>query len=299
MSWDIRASALLKIIQAKIPMYQLWEIFTLINIISMAIIAIIGACMGSFINVIIFRLPVMMWQQCKTEAQHILHLPDTSAPIKENLWRTSSCIHCQHKIAWQYNIPIISFIQLKGKCKYCKKAFSTQYFLVEILSMALCFAVFLSWGINLGALGLYILGLGLMVLSVIDIRHYLLPDIIVIPLLWLGLLLNTIDTYVALNNALWGAVLGYLFLWMTSMLFKYIRHQDGLGQGDCKLLSAIGAWFGAIAIVPITFIASLVALLLFLWCKTQKIPFGAAISMATICVIILVEKLLMHGVRLN
>lgn len=264
-------------------MDQFLEIFTSINIVSMAIVGIIGACLGSFINVIIVRLPVMLWQQCKTEAQHILNLPDTSAAVKENLWRASACMHCQHKIPWQYNIPIISFIQLKGKCKYCKQSFSAQYFIVEILFMVLCFAVFSSWGINLGTLGLCALGFGLMILSAIDVRHYLLPDSIVMPLLWLGLLLNTTDTYVAINSALWGAVVGYLFLCTTSMLFKYIRRQEGLGYGDCKLLSAIGAWLGTTAIVPIIFMASLFALFLFLCCKTQKIPFGAAISMATVC----------------
>lgn len=205
---------------------------------------IVGLLVGSFLNVVIHRLPKMMergWlQQCAE-----LRGEAVDEPAKYNLiFPHSACPHCNHRIrAWE-NIPILSYVLLRGKCKGCGARISPRYPIIEAVSGALsCYAA-VHFGFGWAAVGAIVLIWALLALTAIDIDTQLLPDDITLPLLWLGLLFNAAHTYTSLNSAVMGAVFGYLSLWSVYWLFKLIRGKEGMGYGDFKLLAALGAWLG-------------------------------------------------------
>lgn len=223
-------------------------IFTLVALI-------VGLCIGSFLNVVIHRLPLMMehdWQQQCAE----LHgqPPADAAPL--TLARPASrCPHCGHRITALDNIPLLSWLLLKGKCRGCQAPISIRYPAVELLTGVLSAGLAWHYGFGMAALGALLFLWAMIALTFIDADTQLLPDAITLPLLWLGLLFNLGGTYVPLDQAVLGAVAGYISLWSVYWLFKLATGKEGMGFGDFKLLAAIGAWAGWQAL-PVTILLS-------------------------------------------
>nr|WP_314484717.1 A24 family peptidase [uncultured Pseudomonas sp.] len=217
--------------------------------------ALLGLLAGSFINVVAHRLPIMLTRQWRRMAQEVLELPMTSPPRYNLWWPGSRCPHCNHGIrAWQ-NIPVLSYLALRGRCRGCRGRISVRYPLVEVASTLLAVAVAWHFGPSVQALFALLLTWCLLALSLIDADHQLLPDALVLPTLWLGLIVNTGNLFATLNDALWGAVLGYLSLWGIYWVFKLLTSKDGLGYGDFKLMALIGAW-GGWQVLPLTLLLS-------------------------------------------
>ena len=199
---------------------------------------------GSFLNVVIHRLPKMMelgWQQ---QCAELRGEEPAAAPTYNLIVPRSACPHCNHVIgAWE-NIPIVSYLLLRGKCKGCGAAISPRYPIIEAISGLLC--GFAAWHFGFGwtAAGALLLIWALLALTAIDFDTQLLPDDITLPLLWAGLLFNLSGTFTDLHSAVLGAVFGYLALWCVYWLFKLATGKEGMGYGDFKLLAALGAWMG-------------------------------------------------------
>lgn len=201
---------------------------------------ILGLVIGSFLNVIIYRLPKMLeiaWKKnCDLEKQPESKFNLASPP--------SMCPYCNHRISATENIPLLSYLWLKGKCRHCKTSISFRYPLVELLSgLSTALSVW-HFGCSFTAVAASIFILALITLTTIDLNTHLLPDIITLPLLWLGLLFNLNESFADLHSAVVGAMLGYLLPWSIYWLFKLVTKKEGMGYGDFKLLAAIGAWFG-------------------------------------------------------
>ena len=218
---------------------------------------LLGLIIGSFLNVVIHRLPRMMERDWRMQAREILEpeAEHTAEPTYNLVLPHSHCPHCQTEIkAWQ-NVPVVSYVFLRGRCAQCKTRISPRYPLVELLTAALSMVVAWQLGFGWAAAGLIILTWGLIALSLIDADTQLLPDVIVLPLLWLGLIVNSFGVYTDLNTALWGAVFGYLSLWSVYWLFKLVTGKEGMGYGDFKLLAMLGAW-GGWQVLPLTILLS-------------------------------------------
>ncbi|WP_298443204.1 A24 family peptidase [uncultured Ferrimonas sp.] len=215
---------------------------------------------GSFLNVVIHRLPIMMERQWLQECAEGLEVsvPKDPWPTKYNLLVPgSNCPKCQTAIpAWR-NIPILSYVLQAGKCHHCSAPISIRYPLIELTTALLCLAI----AIKLGPVDLFwptwLLAFALIALAAIDFDKMLLPDAITLPLLWLGLLINIDAGFVALTDAVYGAVFGYLSLWSIFQGFKLLTGKEGMGYGDFKLLALFGAWFGWQALLPIILISSI------------------------------------------
>jgi leader peptidase (prepilin peptidase)/N-methyltransferase len=223
----------------------------------------VGLIVGSFLNVVIYRLPIVLQRQWRQEYADLAGAPieNADASVTYNLvWPGSCCPHCGHPISALENIPVLSFLWLKGKCAACAAPISRRYPLVELLTAALTTAVAWHFGFTLAALAVIFLTWALIALSFIDIDLQLLPDVITLPFLWLGLLLNSLDLlpYNGLASAVIGAVAGYLTLWLVFHIFKLITGKDGMGYGDFKLLALFGAWFGWQALPLVILLSSLV-----------------------------------------
>lgn len=222
-------------------------------------VLVLGLLIGSFLNVVIYRLPKMLERDWKIQAREVLALP--AEPVGETfnlMLPHSRCPHCAHKIrAWE-NLPVISYLFLAGKCSSCEAPISKRYPLVELACGLL--SAYIAWHFGFGwqAAAMLVLSWGLLAMSMIDADHQLLPDALVLPLLWLGLIVNTFGLFTSLHDALWGAVAGYLSLWSVFWLFKLVTGKEGMGFGDFKLFAALGAWFGWQALVPIILMASII-----------------------------------------
>lgn len=248
---------------------------------------LLGLIVGSFLNVLVHRLPIMLDRQWRDEAREVLELPTPPTPRFDLFLPASHCPHCRHRIrAWE-NVPLLSYLALRGRCSSCKAPISARYPLVELASGLL--ALFAAWhfGFSASAAALMVLSWGLLALSLIDIEHQLLPDSLVLPLLWLGLIVNAFELFVPLDEALWGAVFGYLSLWSVYWLFKLVTGKEGMGYGDFKLLAMLGAW-GGWTILPLTLVLSslvgavigLVLLRLRRQQASTPIPFGPYLAIA-------------------
>ena len=249
---------------------------------------ILGLLVGSFLNVVVYRLPKMMIRDWKAQSREMLGLPAEPQPETFNLILPHSrCPHCSHKIrAWE-NIPVVSYLFLGGKCSQCKTPISKRYPLVELACGLL--SAFIAWHFGFGwqAGAMLVLTWGLLSMSLIDADHQLLPDAIVLPLLWLGLIVNAFGLFTSLTDALWGAVAGYLVLWCVFWLFKLITGKEGMGYGDFKLLAMLGAW-GGWQILPLTILLSsivgtvlgLILLRLRNVETSTPIPFGPYLALA-------------------
>ncbi|WP_108126004.1 prepilin peptidase [Saccharospirillum mangrovi] len=240
-----------------------------------------GLIFGSFLNVVIHRLPIMMQRQwARDVAQHEGRELPPSEPF--NLMRPDShCPHCQHRIrAWE-NIPLLSYIVLRGRCSHCQAPISLRYPLLELAAAILALAVAWRFGASLQTLALMGFFWTLLTLTAIDIDHQLLPDVLTLPLLWVGLLLNLNGLFTPLPDAVLGAALGYSSLWSLYWVFKLLTGKDGMGFGDFKLFAAFGAWFGWASLPLIIFLAAIVGAVLGLAAiavmgrqRQLPIPFG-------------------------
>lgn len=230
---------------------------------------ILGLLVGSFINVVVYRLPIMLQRDWREQCCYYLEIENTNPDSNEssakfkvfNLQKPNShCPLCNHKIRPWENVPVLSYLFLRGKCSSCKAKISIRYPSVEFVSGVLSGLVAFHFGATWLTMALMLLTWALIALTLIDFDHQLLPDNITLPLIWLGLLVNTIDLGfgVTLRDAVIGAVAGYLALWIVYWAFKLATGKDGMGYGDFKLLSALGAWMGWQSLLPIVILSSLV-----------------------------------------
>ncbi|SEQ86396.1 leader peptidase (prepilin peptidase) / N-methyltransferase [Azotobacter beijerinckii] len=218
--------------------------------------ALLGLVVGSFLNVVIHRLPKMMLRDWQAQAREVLELPgEAPGEIFNLLLPHSHCPHCGHEIKPWENIPLLGWLALRGRCSACKAPIGARYPLVELACGLLSAHVAWHYGLDWQAGAMLLLGWGLLAMSLIDYDHQLLPDSLVLPLLWLGLILNNFGLFVSLEDALWGAVAGYLSLWSVYWLFKLLTGKEGMGYGDFKLLAMLGAW-GGWQILPLTILLS-------------------------------------------
>jgi leader peptidase (prepilin peptidase)/N-methyltransferase len=218
--------------------------------------AMLGLLVGSFLNVVVYRLPLMMQRDWQAQAREVLELPSVEAPATFNLLLPDShCPQCGHKIRLWENIPLLSWLLLRGRCSACKAPISKRYPLVEIACAALSGFVAWHFGFAWQTAAMLLLSWGLLAMSLIDADHQLLPDALVLPLLWLGLIVNQWGLLATPADALWGTVAGYLSLWSEYWLFKLATGKEGKGYGDFKLLAMLGAW-GGWQILPLTILLS-------------------------------------------
>ncbi|WP_196157058.1 A24 family peptidase [Reinekea sp. G2M2-21] len=228
-----------------------------------ATVFIFSLLVGSFLNVVIYRVPVMMKRSWELEIAEFQEDEKTYKELSQkepfNLIKPdSTCPHCGHKIrAWE-NIPVISWLALRGKCSRCKNKISVRYPIIELSTGLLSAAIAWHFGWGVATFALIVFIWCLISLTMIDFDTQLLPDSIVLPLLWAGLLLNLNTTFTDLNIAIIGAVAGYLSLWSIYWLFKLLTGKEGMGHGDFKLFAAFGAWFGWQALPLIILLSSLV-----------------------------------------
>lgn len=252
-----------------------------------ALAGVLGLLIGSFLNVVIHRLPAMMEQQWDVEcAQHQATKAGkdfTPPPAVLTLCKPRSrCPHCGHAIQWYENIPVVSWLGLRGRCKQCQQRISVRYPLIELATAALFAWCIHRWGFT--PLGWAWCGFSaaLLTLAMIDWDTTYLPDDINLPLLWAGLIASALGwTGIALSTSLWGAVAGYLSLWSVYWAFKLVTGKEGMGYGDFKLFAALGAWFGWQALVPIILMASVIGAVIGILMKLRSalreggyIPFG-------------------------
>lgn len=221
------------------------DLLTLPPIILYPFIAIVGLCIGSFLNVVIYRLPHLLQYQWQQECRMILNLPSTKTEKPLNLiYPRSQCPACHQILRTWHLIPVLGFCLLRGKCAYCDHKIALRYPIVEILTALLSLFIISRYGVNSQAFALLVLTWALIALALIDFDYQLLPDVITLPLLWLGLLLNSFVLFTHAHDAIFGAAIGYSSLWLIAKLFKVIRAKEGMGQGDFKLFAVFGAWLG-------------------------------------------------------
>ena len=264
-------------------------------LLSPPVLALLGLCVGSFLNVVIHRLPVMLERGWKLDGAEMLGITLDDAPAAVTLSTPRSrCPSCGHAIAWHENIPVFSYLRLAGKCSACKAPISPRYPLIEVLTAALFGTV--AW--KFGAQPIALLWCGfvavLVALAGIDWDTTLLPDNLTLPLLWAGLVAAALGWTIPLASALWGAVAGYLSLWTVYWLFKLVTGKEGMGFGDFKLLAALGTWLGANMILPIVLAASIIGAVVGIVMKFKAslregryVPFGPFLAGAGVVVLLL------------
>lgn len=226
--------------------------------ISTLFFAVIGLLVGSFLNVVIYRLPKMMQREsdnyvASESGKELPHADRYNLMVPR-----SRCPHCQHQITALENIPVISYLILRGKCSACKAPISLRYPLIEAITGAL--SAFMIWHFGSGYMGLsaVVFCWFLVAMTMIDTDTQLLPDDLTLPLLWIGLAINIYSTFTSLESAVIGAIFGYLILWSVYWLFKLVTGKEGMGYGDFKLLAALGAWMGWSMLPLIILLSSLV-----------------------------------------
>lgn len=266
-----------------------------------SIVVVFSLLIGSFLNVVIYRLPKMMEQGWRRDCREFLadelknENKNKNATPEDNLNEEvltlskpdSTCPHCGHKIRFYENIPVISWLFLRAKCSQCKKPISIRYPLVEAFTAFVGFLVAQHFGVTSTTFWVLLLSYALICLTLIDYDHMLLPDQITLPFLWLGLLVNVNGLIVPLNEAVIGAVVGYLSLYSVFWLFKLLTGKEGMGFGDFKLLALFGAWTGwkllAILILMASVVGAVVGISLMLFKNHQReqaIPFGPYLAVA-------------------
>ena len=252
------------------------------------LVAGLGLLVGSFLNVVILRLPRRMEWEWKRDAREVLEQPELYDPPPPGIVvERSHCPHCGHQLSWYENIPLFSWLALRGKCRSCKAPISIQYPLVELLTAVLCALCVWRFGFGWQGFGAIVISCFLVALAGIDLRTQLLPDQLTLPLMWLGLIAAHEQLYVDPKSAIEGAIVGYLSLWSVWWLFKQITGKEGMGHGDFKLLAAIGAWTGLKGILPTILVSSLVgAIIGSIWLlakgkdRATPIPFGPYLAIA-------------------
>ena len=266
------------------------ELLQTTPVMLLLVAAILGLMVGSFLNVVVYRLPVILQRDWQAQARDVLEVPQDETGEQQPfnlLWPPSRCQHCSAPVrAWQ-NIPVLSWLLLRGRCKECGGRISLRYPLVEVASAALSVLVAWQFGLSGQGIAMLVLTWGLLALSLIDADHQLLPDVLVLPLLWLGLLLNSFELFTSLQDAVYGAAFGYLSLWTVFWLFKLVTGKEGMGYGDFKLLAMLGAW-GGWQVLPLTILLSsvvgavlgVIILRLQRQGMAQPLPFGPYLAIA-------------------
>ena len=248
-----------------------------------ALAGILGLLIGSFLNVVIYRVPKMMERQWAEECAELTGTPTAPTEKFNLLTPRSRCSSCGHQIQWYENIPVVSYLFLRGKCSACAAPYGVRYPLVELVTGGLFFFCAWRWGWTPTALVWCGFSAALLALAMIDWDTTLLPDDITLPLLWGGLIAAALqwNPAVDLPTALWGAVGGYLSLWGVYWAFKLATGKEGMGYGDFKLFAALGAWFGWPALIPIILMASVIGAVIGLVMKFSSglreggyVPFG-------------------------
>lgn len=267
--------AYIELIEAEFPLLLL------------SISLLFGLLIGSFLNVVIHRVPIMLQREWDYQAKEILEIDTKIEQETFNLiFPNSHCPHCNHAIKVWENIPLISYSFLRGKCSSCKSPISIRYPSVELLTGILTAMVIMIVGANLAGLVCCLFTWALITLALIDYDQKILPDDITLPFIWLGLIVNYFGIVTSFSNAFWGAILGYLSLWMVYQAFKLVTGKEGMGFGDFKLLALLGAWMGW-QLLPLIIILSSLAgaiigggLIFFGRDKTNPIPFGPYLAIA-------------------
>ncbi|MCD1628855.1 prepilin peptidase [Marinobacter shengliensis] len=253
-------------------------------------VTLFSLCIGSFLNVVILRLPRMMQQEWRCQCEEFLEVPEKQRKQETPLSLSkpaSTCPSCGHQIrAWE-NIPVISWLVLGGKCSACKASISPRYPIIEAITAIFSVVTVALLGPTEAALWALLLVWALVALTVIDFDTQLLPDSITLPLMWLGLVLNYFGVLTDFNSAFWGAVAGYLSLWSVYWLFKLVTGKEGMGHGDFKLLAALGAWLGWQLLPAVILLSSLVGAVVGIALMVFKkhgrevpIPFGPYLAAA-------------------
>jgi leader peptidase (prepilin peptidase)/N-methyltransferase len=248
----------------------------------------LGLLVGSFLNVVILRLPRRLEWQWKRDSLDMLGEPEVYDPPPPGIVvERSHCPHCKHPLSWYENIPVVSWLALRGRCRHCSAPISAQYPLVELLTMLLVLCCVWQFGFGWKGFGAFVFSCFLVALSGIDLRTQLLPDQLTLPLMWLGLVASIDPLYLSAKQALVGAIIGYLSLWSVWWVFKQLTGKEGMGHGDFKLLAAIGAWVGLKGILPTILLSSLVgAIVGSIWLaakgrdRATPIPFGPYLAVA-------------------
>lgn len=251
------------------------------------LVGLIGLLVGSFLNVVVHRLPIILQQAWQTECRVLLKLPEEKSEKFNLLLPRSHCPHCKHPLRIIDNIPVISYFLSKGKCAHCQHKINIRYPILETLSAVLSIVVAVQFGINWQLIAGLIFTWGLLSLTFIDLEHELLPDVITLPLLWLGLLLNLFNVFTDIHSAVIGAVSGYISLWLVAWIFQRITGKVGMGHGDFKLFALIGAWTGwqllPFIILISSVLGSIIGIILILLKKQDRqtpIPFGPYLILA-------------------
>ena len=264
--------------------------------------SVFGLLIGSFLNVVIYRLPKVMERQWAAECAE---LAGTELPKSETfnlLVPRSRCQKCGHPISWFENIPVLSYAFLRGKCSVCRTPISLRYPLVELSNGALFFFCFWHWGATPTALVWSAFSAAVLALALIDWDTTLLPDDITLPLLWCGLIAASLQwSGTSLSSALWGAVAGYLSLWLIYWAFKLLTGKEGMGYGDFKLYAALGAWFGWTALIPIILMASVIGAIIGIAMKFSSglreggyVPYGPFLAGAGLTAMIFGPQSIQH-----
>jgi len=268
-----------------------------------AISVLLGLCIGSFLNVVIYRLPIMMRRDLRDQYHEFLSIDN--APLNNALYSdftifnlnspASHCPHCSSRIKPWENIPLVSYFVLGRKCSSCENKISARYPLIEVITGVLTGLIVYSFGPNWMTLSLLILVWSLVALTLIDFDHQILPDEITIPILWLGIFINSFElsSLISLRDSVIGAMAGYISLWTFNYFYKIVRGKDGMGYGDFKLFSALGAWLGWKALLPLIVLAStsgaILGILMIIFLQKNKltpIPFGPFLSGAGVIFIL-------------
>ncbi|MES2244615.1 MAG: A24 family peptidase [Pseudomonadota bacterium] len=272
-----------------------------------ALAGILGLLVGSFLNVVIYRLPKMMERQWAAECAELAGKVEDGGEKFNLMVPRSRCSSCGHVIAWYENIPILSFLFLKGKCSVCGTKFGWRYPMVEAVTGALFFFCAWRWGLTATGLAWSGFAATLLALALIDWDTTLLPDDVTLPLLWAGLIVAALgwNPAVQLTDALWGAVAGYLSLWLVYWAFKLATGKEGMGYGDFKLFAALGAWFGLSALVPMILMASVIGALVGIALKFSSglreggyVPFGPFLAGAGLTAMVFGPQSILRSIGL-
>jgi leader peptidase (prepilin peptidase)/N-methyltransferase len=248
---------------------------------------LLGLMLGSFINVVVHRLPVMMQREWQSQCAELRGEMSPDQTPYNLLLPASACPACGHGIRWYENVPVLSWLLLRGKCSSCGVAISSRYPIVEALTGIITAYAAWYFGFSWQAAGAFVLIWSLIALTFIDLDTYYLPDNITLPLLWLGLLANINGAFVSLNSAVIGAIAGYLVLWTVYQLFRLLTGKEGMGFGDFKLNAALGAWLGWTMLPLIILLSSLIGAMIGIGMivlgghdRAKPIPFGPYLAVA-------------------
>jgi leader peptidase (prepilin peptidase) / N-methyltransferase len=280
-------------------LHQVTQLFIDNKNIFYIFIFLVGLSVGSFINVVIFRLPLILKKEWRQQCHEFLELDDKSKDEKFTLSSpASSCPKCQHKIRIWENIPVISYIFLKGKCSSCNTSISIQYPAIEAVTAILSLSIAIQFGVSWQTTVALFLTWSLISLTMIDFHTQLLPDNITLPLLWIGLIVNMFGLFSDLQSSVIGAIAGYMILWLVFHIFRLITGKEGMGYGDFKLLAALGAWMGWQFLPQIIILSSLVgavigiSMMIFLkHDRNIPIPFGPYLAIAGWIALVWGEKI--------